>query len=158
MSASESTPRVPPEATPGLRRAAAMANLDLLERLIAQSPFDAVIAVSPENVRYAADVHIATQRSIRDRLAWVLWPRGEAPTLIVCEIEAPYARAHTWISDVQGYREFDPGPVRALADGPRLPGSSGQDVCRGGCVNAEQHERDVCGLVAIDVALEQPAA
>jgi Xaa-Pro aminopeptidase len=93
-----------------------MANLDLLERLIAQSPFDAVIAVSPENVRYAADVHIATQRSIRDRLAWVLWPRGEAPTLIVCEIEAPYARAHTWISDVQGYREFDPGPVRALAD------------------------------------------
>jgi len=116
MSASDSTPRVPPDATPGHRRAAAMANLDLLERLIAQSPFDAVIAVSPENVRYAADVHIATQRSIRDRLAWVLWPRGEAPTLIVCEIEAPYARAHTWISDVQGYREFDPGPVRALAD------------------------------------------
>lgn len=98
------------------RRSAAMANLDRLERLIAESAFDAVIAVSPENVRYAADVHIATQRSIRDRLAWVLWPKGGSPTLIVCEIEAAYARAHTWIADVQGYREFELGPVRALGD------------------------------------------
>jgi len=96
-------------------RADAMGNLDRLERVIADSPYDAVIAVSPENVRYSADVHIATQRSIRDRLAFVVWPRGGAPVLLVCSIEATYVQRNTWIADVRGYQEFEPGPVKALA-------------------------------------------
>ena len=97
-------------------RADAMGNLDQLERAIADSPYDAVIAVSPENVRYAADVHIATQRSIRDRLAFVVWPRGGEPVMLVCVIEAAYAKKHGWIADVRGYQEFEPGPVKALAE------------------------------------------
>jgi len=94
----------------------AMGNLPMLERAIAESPYDAVIAVSPENVRYAADVHIATQRSIRDRLAFVVWPKGRDPVLLVCIIEAGYAKKNTWIADVRGYQEFEPGPVKALAE------------------------------------------
>ena len=74
--------------TAGKTRADAMGNLEMLERAIEESPYDAVIAVSPENVRYASDVHIATQRSIRDRLAFVVWPKGGAPVLLVCVIEA----------------------------------------------------------------------
>ena len=74
------------------------------------------IAVSPENVRYAADVHIATQRSIRDRLAFVVWPKGRDPVLLVCIIGAGYAKKNTWIADVRGYQEFEPGPVKALAE------------------------------------------
>ena len=97
-------------------RADAMGNLAMLDRVIADSPYDAVIAVSPENVRYAADVHIATQRSIRDRLAFVVWPKGGDPVLLVCVIEAAYAKKNTWIADVRGYQEFEPGPVKALAD------------------------------------------
>lgn len=97
-------------------RADAMGNLDRLERVIADSPYDAVIAVSPENVRYAADVHIATQRSIRDRLAFVVWPKGGEPVLLVCVIEATYAKKNSWIADVRGYQEFEPGPVKALAE------------------------------------------
>lgn len=93
-----------------------MGNLPMLERAIAESPYDAVIAVSPENVRYAADVHIATQRSIRDRLAFVVWPKGGDPVLLVCIIEAGYAKKNTWIADVRGYQEFEPGPVKALAE------------------------------------------
>ena len=96
-------------------RAQAMGSLTALERAIAASGYDAVIAVSPENVRYAADVHIATQRSIRDRLAFVVWPRGREPVLLVCAIEANYVQKHTWIADVRGYQEFDPGPITALA-------------------------------------------
>lgn len=98
------------------RKSDAMGNLPMLESVIAGSSYDAVIAVSPENVRYAADVHIATQRSIRDRLAWVVWPRGHEPVLLVCGIETGYAKVNSWIADVRGYQEFDPGPVKGLAD------------------------------------------
>ena len=80
-------------------RADAMGNLDQLERAIADSPYDAVIAVSPENVRYAADVHIATQRSIRDRLAFVVWPRGGEPVMLVCVIEAKEGTDRDRVSD-----------------------------------------------------------
>lgn len=97
-------------------RSDAMGNLDRLEQAIAESPFDAVIAVSPENVRYTADVHIATQRSIRDRLAFVVWPKGGEPVLLVCVIEVAYAAKNTWIPDVRGYQEFEPGPVKALSE------------------------------------------
>ena len=51
----------------------ALGNLRRLERLLAESPYDAVIAVSPDNVRYVGDVHISTQTSIRDRLALIVW-------------------------------------------------------------------------------------
>jgi Xaa-Pro aminopeptidase len=94
----------------------AMGDLAALERAVDAADFDAVIAVSPENVRYAGDVHIATQRSIRDRLAFVVWPRGRAPIMLVCIIEASYVRANTWIGDVRTYQEFVVEPMTALAD------------------------------------------
>lgn len=93
-----------------------MGNLPELEKQIAESPFDAVIAVSPENVRYCGDVHIATQRSIRDRLAFVIWPKNSSPVMLLCQIETGYAKRNTWIADVRGYQEFNPGPVKALAE------------------------------------------
>ncbi len=94
----------------------AMGDLAALERAIAASAHDAVIAVSPENVRYAGDVHIATQRSIRDRLAFIVWPKHRPPVFLVCAVEAAYVRAHTWIADVRTYQEFVVDPVDALAD------------------------------------------
>lgn len=94
----------------------AMGDLAALERAVASGPYDAVIAVSPENVRYAADVHIATQRSIRDRLAFVVWPRHGAPMLLVCSIEAAYVKANTWMDDIRTYQEFVLDPMVALAD------------------------------------------
>jgi len=87
-----------------------------LEKAIARSGFDAVIAVSPENVRYAGDVHIATQASIRDRLAFIVWPAGREPVFLVCVIEAGYVTKNTWIGDVRTYQEFVLDPVSALAD------------------------------------------
>ena len=93
-----------------------MGNLRRLQSLVAQSPFDAVIAVSPENVRYVGDVHISTQSSIRDRLAIIVWPAGGAPVFIVCAVEESFVRESTWIEDIRTYREFHVSPIKLLTD------------------------------------------
>jgi Xaa-Pro aminopeptidase len=93
-----------------------MGNLPLLEKLIMESPLDAVVAVSPENVRYLADVHISTQQSIRDRLAMVVWAKGRDPVFVLCFVEEGYVRAHSWVQDIRIYKEFVVSPVDLLAD------------------------------------------
>jgi len=93
----------------------AMGDLAQLARAIAESPYDAVVAVSPENVRYAGDVHIDTQRRIRDRLAFIVWPKHGNPVFLVCEMEATYVRANSWITDVRTYQEFVEDPMVVLA-------------------------------------------
>jgi len=98
------------------QRSEAMGDLAGLEREIAASPYDAVIAVSPENVRYAGDVHIDTQRRIRDRLAFIVWPKTGKPVFLVCEMEAAYVAKNTWIEDIRTYQEFVVKPITALAD------------------------------------------
>src|SRR4051812_37922133 len=96
-------------------KADVMGDIPGLERAIARSEFDAVIAVSPENVRYAGDVHISTQTSLRDRLALIVWPKGREPIFLVCWIEASYVRSETWIRDIRTYREFEENPMDVLA-------------------------------------------
>ena len=97
------------------QRSDAMGDLAALERAIAASPFDAIVAVSPENVRYVGDVHIDTQRRIRDRLAFIVWPKHGQPVFLVCEMEASYVRANSWITDVRTYQEFVEDPMAVLA-------------------------------------------
>lgn len=92
-----------------------MGNLPRLEQAVARSDFDAIVAVSPENVRYAGDVHISTQASLRDRLAMIVWPKGQEPVFLVCWVEGSYVRSESWIRDVRTYREFEENPVDALA-------------------------------------------
>ena len=66
-----------------------LGNLEELSREVAASDFDAIVAMSPENVPYTSGVLLWTQRTIRDRLALVVWPRDGDPTFIV----APTKRA-----------------------------------------------------------------
>lgn len=93
----------------------AMGDMGGLENEISRSEFDAVVAVSPENVRYAGDVHISTQTSLRDRLALIVWPKGREPIFLVCWVEAGYVRRESWIQDVRTYREFEENPMDVLA-------------------------------------------
>ena len=51
----------------------AVGNLSRLHNLIEASEFDAVVAVSPENVLYTSDVFISTMVDIRNRLALIVW-------------------------------------------------------------------------------------
>ena len=94
----------------------ALGNLRALESAIAAGPYDAVIAVSPENVRYVGDVHISTQSSIRDRLALIVWPKNRAPIYVLCAVEEAYVRAHSWIGEIRSFKEFVTRPTMVLAD------------------------------------------
>lgn len=94
----------------------ATGNLTRLQALIDASAFDAVVAVSPENVLYAGDVFISTQVDIRDRLAFVVWAKGRAPAYVLCQVEEGYVRQESWIDDIRTYKEFVTSPVDVLAD------------------------------------------
>lgn len=94
----------------------AIGNIERLRNLLCDTEFDAIVAVSPENVTYTCGVTIWTQRSIRDRLAMVLWPRSSDPSVIVCNIEEPQTRAEGCIEDVRSYVEFRVSPIKLLAD------------------------------------------
>lgn len=94
----------------------AIGDISRLRGTIEASDFDAVIAVSPESVRYVADVEIATQKTIRDRLALVVWAKGRHPIFIVCQVEEGYVSQESWIADIRGYKEFVTSPTRLLAD------------------------------------------
>jgi Xaa-Pro aminopeptidase len=95
-----------------------------LRRSLEAGGLDAVIAASPENVQWTADVEISTQRSIRDRLAVVVWAKGEEPVLVLCQVEEGYVRQESWIRDIRTYREFVTPPIRLVIDVLREKGLS----------------------------------
>ncbi|MGI9480247.1 MAG: M24 family metallopeptidase [Hyphomicrobiaceae bacterium] len=94
----------------------ATGNLSRLQAMIDAGAYDAVVAVSPENVLYAGDVFISTQIDIRDRLALIVWAKGRAPAFILCQVEEGYARQESWINDIRTYKEFVTSPIDVLAD------------------------------------------
>ncbi|TYB84544.1 Xaa-Pro peptidase family protein [Oceaniovalibus sp. ACAM 378] len=87
-----------------------------LSSMIEASEFDAVIACSPENVRYTGDVMIDTQTAIRDRLAFVVWAKGQKPVYVLCQVEEGYVRQESWITEFRSYKEFVTRPIDVLAD------------------------------------------
>lgn len=91
---------------------------------LAESPFDAVVAVSPENVPYVSGCTIETQRSLRSRLALVVWPKEQEPSFIVCGIEEAQARKESWIADIRAYVEFETSPIEMLSQTLRDRGLS----------------------------------
>ena len=91
-------------------------NVKRLKEKMAETGVDAVVAVSPENTYYLSGVFIRTQISVRDRLALVVWPTGDEPTYIVCNIEESLARAHSPIKDIRTYVEFAESPIAKLAE------------------------------------------
>ena len=94
----------------------ALGNIAGLRHALENSPYDAIVAVSPENVRYTADVCISTQVSIRDRLAYIVWAKGRDPIFILCRVEEGYVREESWIQDIRNYKEFVTAPTALLVD------------------------------------------
>jgi Xaa-Pro aminopeptidase len=77
---------------------------------------DALIAVSPWNVKYTAGTSFFTQRTIPDRLALVVSTPDREPVFIYCTIEDEEARTSSWLQDRRGYTEFADQPVQIAAD------------------------------------------
>lgn len=94
----------------------AIGNLRMLRDAIESGTYDAVVAGSPENVRYTGDVMISTQNAIRDRLAFIVWAKGREPIYILCRVEEGYVRQCSWIQDIRSFKEFVTSPIDLLAD------------------------------------------
>ena len=87
-----------------------------LHNLIESGEFDAVVAVSPENVLYTRDVFISTMVDIRDRLALIVWAKVKDPIFVLCQVEEGYVRHVSWSQDIRTYMEIVTSPVDVLAD------------------------------------------
>lgn len=89
-------------------------DLQKLKEIMKTRGLDALVAVSPENVYYSAKTYIMTQKSLRERLAYAVFPIDSDPVLIVCGIEESLARAESWIKDIRTYVEFKQTPTDLL--------------------------------------------
>jgi Xaa-Pro dipeptidase len=87
-----------------------------VQQALAEQQLDALVAVSPWNVKYTAGTAFFTQRTIPERLALVVMMPGREPTFIYCTIEDEEARGFSWITDLRGYTEFAEQPITVLAD------------------------------------------
>ncbi len=93
-----------------------LGNLDSLRSEMDTGEFDAILAMSPENVPYTSGVGVWSQKVIRDRLALVVWPREGDATFIVATNEEGYVREKTWITDVRSYSQHQDSPIKLLSD------------------------------------------
>ena len=98
--------------------------LERFGKALAQSDFDVVVAISPENSWYLSEAVIDTQRTIPERLAIVAWSKGGAPVFIVCTNESIQARRDSWIADQRGYVEYRESPMAFLAEVLREQGAA----------------------------------
>lgn len=100
----------------------------LLRKLTNGKELDAIVAVSPENVHYSTGACISTQKTIRDRLAYAVFPAEGEPTFIVCGIEESLVREESWIRDIRTFVEFQQAPTDMLVDVLREKGLAGKKV------------------------------
>lgn len=89
--------------------------MERFKKALAESDFDVVVAISPENSWYLSEVVIDTQRTLLERLALVVWAKGADPVFIICTNEEIQARNESWIKDIRGYIEFKESPMEFLA-------------------------------------------
>ena len=92
------------------------AKIERFRDALAVGPFDAVVAISPENTWYLSEAIITTQRELLERISLVVWGKIADPVYIVCTNEEVQARKETWIKDVRGYVEYRQSPIKLLAD------------------------------------------
>jgi len=97
-----------------------MSKREYLERTLREAmereDIDAVIGVSPENVQHLAGVFIASQRMIRDRLAFAVYRRKGPPMIVVSTVVKYTAESRSWIDEVITYREHVVLPINGLAE------------------------------------------
>ena len=96
--------------------AQALGDIAGLQKAIDQSTFDAILIVSPENLCYASNVQLTSQIKIRDRLTILVWQKGQAPIMVICEVWEAMMRRKSWIQNFRTYREFSQRPTAVVAE------------------------------------------
>lgn len=85
------------------------------QKLMAREGLDAIIAASPEMIRYTTGVMIPSQSIIRERHAFCITPAKGSPTAIVVNIEEGLVKSESPLEDIRPYNEFTQDPVSLLA-------------------------------------------
>jgi len=92
-------------------------DLDRIRRTIDEGPYDAVLALAPENVPYYSGFYNIDLRLLPERLHVCIWPRGGEPALVVVERRARLLRPdETYLTDIRGYQGEGLDAMRAVAE------------------------------------------
>ncbi len=131
-----------------------------LQEIMERKQLDAVVVSSYQNVSYFGGTYLMSQITIPDRLAFLIVPKRQPPTLVVCGIETRQVLSQTDIKDVRDYVEFsdDPSEVlaRVLAERGLTAASIGIDSKRLSLNSSEVLKENLGGveLVPIDDDIE----
>ncbi len=92
-------------------------NVDRIRRSIDDGPYDAVIALSPENVPYFSGFYNMDLRLLPERMHIAVWPKGGDPAFIVVQRRAEQMPpGGTFIEDVRGYKGEGLDSMRVLEE------------------------------------------
>jgi Xaa-Pro dipeptidase len=115
-------------------RAQTAPKLARLQEVMDRKGLDAIVVTSYQNVSYFGGTYLMSQIAVPDRMAFLVVPSGQPPTLVVCGIETRQVLTQTDIKDVRDYIEFAENPTeamaRVLAERGLTSGSIGVDARR----------------------------
>jgi Xaa-Pro aminopeptidase len=126
-----------------------------LQEIMERKQLDAIVVTSYQNVSYFGGTYIMSQVTLPDRLAFLVVPRRQAPTLLVCGIETRQVLDQTDISDVRDYIEFADNPTemlaKILAERSLTSASIGIDARRLSMASAEILKDQLGGLELVPI-------
>jgi Xaa-Pro aminopeptidase len=93
-------------------------SVDRIRRAIDSGPYDAVIALSAENVPYFSGFYNMDLRLLPERMHIAIWPKGAEPAFIAIERRAANipGSGSTFIKDVRGYKGEGLDSMRVLEE------------------------------------------
>ena len=86
------------------------------KELMQKENLDALIAVSPEMIRYTLGTVVPTQSLIRERLAICITSSEGKQVAIVVNIEEELVKKEGLVEDIRVYNEFTDKPMKILSD------------------------------------------
>ena len=87
-----------------------------MRKRVADEGWDAVIAISPENVTYLSGFVVPSQSLMRWRHAACILTADGQSSMVAIDMEATTVKVHADIADLKIYREFTDDPMDTLAD------------------------------------------
>jgi ectoine hydrolase len=93
-------------------------NIDRIRRSMDKGPYDAVIALSPENVPYFSGFYNMDLRLLPERMHIAVWPKGGEPAFIAVKRRAENMSGSggTFVKDVRGYKGEGLDSMRVLEE------------------------------------------
>jgi len=92
-------------------------DVDRIRRTVDDGPYEAVLALAPENVPYYSGFYNIDLRLLPERLHVCVWPRGAEPAFVVVERRAGLLRPdETYLTDIRGYKGEGLDAMRVVAE------------------------------------------